>query len=383
MDYAFSGGNPSDAVFQYFSDFYDNRPNTKHLKTLNAFGAPSLEGLVSDLNDLSQADKPIGDVFIGSHGNESGWLKIRLTSILPIQEVDYDTLSKYGGRLRLDPKTTTPASAGQPGTTIHFRACRIGQADPFMQLLKKSFGGNVRVSAAKHFFEYYEITIGPDVTFVIEYLAYSFIISLPKNKALSSRSDVVKAFKNFKYPDTSEPFKYFDGTAIPDAKWNEWVPPKAPKHKAQKPINFSLKAGGRVFTFNTEFRNEPDQAPDAIPYSGPKLDKNQDKAQELALAHLQTLPQYQASAGNPYPVYQRNGFADLSSFVNGHFWRKTTVKGTDALVGERIDYTLQVPIFDPVNDLILHNLMPVTSNAETPAQHNGLDETNTNLFWNQ
>jgi hypothetical protein len=377
VDYAFAVEDPDNAAVATFFEFYDGRAKstkkTTVLRTLSALGAPSLEGLASHLNGLPAADKPIGDVFIGSHGNETGWLEIRITSILPVGEVDFDTLTQFGSRLALQAGTTTPPSAGKPGTTIRFRACRIGQADPFMQLLKKSFGGRVKVSAAKHFFEFGGGTTAAGAT-------YAFLLSVPAAERFKDRKKAVVTFRDHKHPTTGLAFRYYDGSAIPKEKWEEWMPKKAPAHKTRKSFRFDLATAKSRVNLNTEFRAERTVTPDAVPYSGPRL--QQPAARAKALAHLKTLPGYQPSATNPYPIYSRNGFDDLDSFVNGHTWTSTQVKGQDALLGARMEYTLLVPLFDPATGRLLHNLMP-DDGVGPPDPHTGLDETNSNLFWNQ
>lgn len=379
MDYAYAPPDPGDAGIQTFQAFYRGRANTTVLTNLSAIGQPSMEGLARHLNDLPDAEKPVGDVFICSHGNESGWLSIRMTSILPVQDVDYEVLVQFGHRLALDPATITAPAGGNPGTTIRFRACRIGHAEPFMQLLKQSFGGQARVSAARHMFNYGSGNFnGQDVSF--EYLSYGFLVSVPEAGRARTRAVAVQKFRDYRHPVTNNPFAYYDGTAIPAARWEAWIPTGAPAHKSTKDIRFRLAAGEPLFNFKTEFRAERSVTPDAVPYDGPRLE--QPAARQRALAHLQTLPGYQDPPGNPYPIWMRNGFHSLQAFVEGYTWTSTQVQGVDALLGARWEYTLLVPIFNPANNLLLHNLTPANV-AGPPAPRTGLDETNPSLFWNQ
>ena len=374
-DHAFATTTPDDPGIQTFNAFYGGRNNTTMVPRL-VF--ESLEGLVDHLDGLPANERPIGDLFICSHGNESGWLKIRMTSILPVREVDYDVLVQYGGRLALNPATVTPPAGGQPGTTVRFRACRIGQADAFMRLLKQSFGGP-RVSAAKHFFEYGSGSINGQAI-AYEYLAYGFLISVPEAASLQNRAAVVQAFRNYRRPVTNDPFTYYNNVAIPPGAWDGWIPEAAPRHKTSREIHRRLAAGDPLFNFKIEFRNERTQAPDAIPFPGAQ--PAQPAARAAALAHLQTLPGYQPPPGNPYPVYERNGFASLQAFVDGHTWTRTEVSGVPGLVGARREYTLLVPIFDPATNLVLHNLTP-GNRTGPPAARVGLDENDARLFWNQ
>jgi hypothetical protein len=379
MDYAYTEPDANDEGIQNFTNFYDSRANTTVLTTLSGVGFPSLEGLVSHLNGLPTANKPIGDVFICSHGNESGWLSIRMTAILPVRNVDYDVLVQYGPRLALAPATITAPAPGRPGTTIRFRACRIGHAEPFMQLLKSSFGGQARVSASKHLFSYGTgIFSGQSVVF--EFLTYGFLLSVPEAQRIRTRVEAVLAFRNYRHPTSTNPFTYHNGTAIPTARWEEWMPAHAPVHKTTKQIRFRLTATDPLFNFQTEFRAEQLVTPDAVPYSGPPL--AQPAARQRALNHLRTLPRYQPSPTNPYPIYQRNGFDSLQAYVNGHTWTSTQVSGVSALIGTRREYTLLVPIFNPANNLLLHNLMPGNGTGP-PGPRVGLNEMDATLFWNQ
>ena len=317
---------------------------------------------------------------ISNDASVSGWLSIRMTAILPVRDVDYDVLVQYGPRLALAPTTITAPTAGQPGTTIRFRACRIGHAEPFMRLLKSSFGGQARVSASKHLFSYGTGTSSSGQAFVFEFLTYGFLLSVPEAQRIRTRAAAVLAFRNYRHPASNNPFTYYDGTAIPAAKWEEWMPARAPVHKTTKQIRFRLSATDPFFNFQTEFRAEQLVTPDAVPYSGPAL--AQPAARQRALNHLQTLPRYQPPPTNPYPVYQRNGFDSLQAYVNAHTWTSTQVSGVSALIGTRREYTLLVPIFNPANNLLLHNLMPGNGTGP-PAPRVGLNEMDANLFWNQ
>jgi hypothetical protein len=384
MDYAYGPGERLDAGLQAFADFYGSRANTTLVTTLSGVGLPSLEGLVRHLNDLPNHQKPIDDVFICSHGNESGWLEIRLTSILPFGYVDFDTLlavPRLHTRFRLDAGTITAPAAGQPGTTIRFRSCRIGHAEPFMQLLKNAFGGQARISAAKHFF-YYGVGQMNGQDIVYEYLVYSFLLTRRnvRSELLSTRPKVVGAFR-----DAGK--RYYNDTDIPSDRWKAWVPLGRPKDGSTRQVRFRLAAGEPLSGFKTELLIERIDVPHAIPFSGTQ--PNQAIARTRARDHLQTLEEYQADypPGRPagvaaYPAYARNGFSTLTEYVDAHQWTLGEVSGHSALIGSRMEYTLKVPIFDPATNLILHNLVPTnqTGPSEPPP---GIDEMNAALFWNQ
>lgn len=392
MDYAYGPGERQDVAIQTFELFYDHRPNTTFLRTLSSIGLPSLEGLVAHLNDLDSSQKPIGDVYICSHGNESGWLEIRLASILPFGEVDFDALLQVPHRiskLSFNTNTITQPTGGQPGSTVRFRSCRIGHAEPFMQLLKNSFGGQVNVSGAKHFFNLGSGNInGQDL--VYEYLSYNFLLTRRNTRfgeqrfrRLTTREQVILAFRE---EGIARHFTYFDGSTIPNNKWAQWVPRKAPRHKTTKPLELRLSVGFPRFNFDTEFRSERIDAPNAIPYSGQK--PNHAQAVNLARTHLATLPEYQADyppgrpAGvDPYPTYLRNGFSNLDDFVDAHHWKLGQVGGQSALIGSRMEYTLIVAIFDPATDLVIHNRVPISAGPIRAST--GINETNSDLFWNQ
>jgi hypothetical protein len=74
MDYAYGPADGQDSGIQAFAEFYRSRANTGVLTTISAVGLPSLETLVTNLYDLPAGQKPIGDVFVCPHGNESGWI---------------------------------------------------------------------------------------------------------------------------------------------------------------------------------------------------------------------------------------------------------------------------------------------------------------------
>jgi hypothetical protein len=374
VDYAYRppAGNVPDTALDTFGDYYRSRGNTTLLTTLSAIGAPSLESLVRHLNHLDPADKPIGDVFIASHGNDTGWLQIRVASFLPLGNVDYETLLAHRHRLGLATDTTTPAGGGNPGSTVRFRACRIGHAEPFMQLLTAAFGAHVRVTAAKHFFMYGTVTENGQEG-VFEYLAIDHRLPRPDDRRLATRAAAVAAFR-------AGGFHYYNGDAVENAKWGEWIPHRKggalPAHKSTRRLRVRLAAGERAFNLNTEFRVEREVAPDAVPVTG-AVPADQPARRTLARSHLATLAGY---LPGDFPVYERHGFADLPAFVDAHAWQEQQVSGQSALVGHRVDYSVIVPIVGRPGEGLLHNLVPTSQTGPLTAR-TGLDESDTQLFW--
>jgi hypothetical protein len=64
------------------------------------------------------------------------------------------------------------------------------------------------------------------------------------------------------------------------------------------------------------------------------------------------------ASGHPSPVYSRYGYNSLADFVAGWNWAYA-VSGADLnITGNRHEYTLVIPITDPVTNNLVFNFFP-------------------------
>lgn len=120
----------------------------------------TLEGLLGYIE--SKIPKPIGNLFVVSHGNQDGTLSFGLDAADLVRDPAHPTsihgdsrLSPQEVRTALHPasgKSLLPAVGDKidAKTTIHIRGCDLGQNKEFVNLIDEAFGGKGRVVASTH-----------------------------------------------------------------------------------------------------------------------------------------------------------------------------------------------------------------------------------------
>jgi hypothetical protein len=72
-----------------------------------------------------------------------------------------------------------------------------------------------------------------------------------------------------------------------------------------------------------------------------------------------------------WPVYERRGFSDFASYMDGHHWSFDVRGNTLVCVGRRFDYTIVQPIVDrsvtlPANRPLIFNFYPGVGSPDAP-----------------
>ncbi len=161
-DYVFIMGKDS-AKAKKSNPFYTEAEKYFRVHYPNATMVTSertLEGLLSYID--RNVEKPIGNLFVVSHGNEDGTLSFGLND----EDLKKDPAhpKSLHGDSHLSPMELKEAMHPASGksllpsvgakidkrTTIHIRGCDLGQNKEFVNLIDEAFGGKGRVVASTH-----------------------------------------------------------------------------------------------------------------------------------------------------------------------------------------------------------------------------------------
>jgi hypothetical protein len=200
-------------------------------------------------------------------------------------------------------------------------------------------------------------------------------------QALPSRQQLLQDFQN------NQNHKFIDGTAVPAAQWDKWVPKPLPKKgdTGDKKFSFSIEFdptwgikpnGGdfkeaRLFVFNA------DQPVMRTVSGGPASGSSPATRRDFMKGVLSNEPAYQAgyraATGLP-PQYERYGFATLDDFMAAFDW----VYEVEQWISRRYLYAVRIPITKPgtAKQLICNFF----ANRGAAGSFTGMPETNATLF---
>ena len=388
MDFGFAPG--SDSHSGDLRSMFELRPNTRLVKVKR--GLASVHDLIQHLGTSSSVTRPIDNILLGMHANDEGQLKI------PLFAGQGDAWAKFEDleRSLADPKksvaitdATIGFTAGDPIThAVHLNGCNIGLAPKFLVKLKEALGGNVNVSAPKFM---HGATPAPQGVF--EYLGYYFALRRPElfpNDPTTRKPDRAMALSEF---DTAQ-FPLIDGTTVvPKADWDKIIPAN-PNQEIRKQVVSNLGASfGSRTTVKTpwQYRVTPIRFPSrgawTLKYPTPADVPKDPFDQELDLKiDLKKDPRFQVT--HPFPQWEREGFADLDSFMSGYKWNCVARGNTLACTGTRFMFILVVAVNDlatrPPTGIftdgnLLFNFYPKPSSGLS-AITNVIEVTNTKLF---
>ena len=223
---------------------------------------------------------------------------------------------------------------------------------------KEALGGNVEVSAPKLFDRNQNMSQG-----AFEFMGYNFKII--RRDGFDNKKQVVDAFRN-KVPR----FSFIDGTEVPDANWNRWIPDNVGVGiRGGSPfVSFGQQVEGLAsFRLQVEFRhNYPARVAHWTVTVGPLAANPGNDA-----ARLQTLrdslsddPRFQPdypSAERPFPIYQRLGYRSIQEFLDGYHWKFPWKPPNLICTGRRHVYVVGPPVRDQGGNL-LFNYYPDNDN---------------------
>jgi hypothetical protein len=362
--------------------------------------AAFVDGLFTD----GSVTKPVGDVYIGTHAGSDGFLIVKLFRGSvdafgdPTDITDYEVLDQALNPARPAriqdsvvgyPRATPPAADPPPTHSVHIKGCNIGRdrfqpsaapPAPFLVRLKQVFGGNVNVTAPKHF---HGLIPETNHNGMYEYMAQELIV---RTKAVrvrrgfrgfATRDELIAAYK-------AAHLSYHDGTPIPDADWDATLVPR--RMAEDRGIAMTIPLGRTVenltaITVNKQFRIQTERV-DWIHSPGGAVPT--DPGAQLAMLRASIAADARFAATNPWPLYERRGFADFNAYMDGHDWQCTINGGDLVCIGRRFDYTIMLPIVDrsvtpAANRPLIFNFYPGEGSTDAPIL-TGLVESDNHFF---
>lgn len=381
MDYAFV---PGETVHELnLKEFYKRRPNTILVEEVAGKAIVRVDEFLNYLKVEATIIKPIENIIIAAHGNDSGYMGITFADIRfnnstsPDSYTIYETLEVADNSKinNIDP------SLIDANTKLHIKGCDIGQSTPFVQKMKACFGGIVLVSAPKYSHTMYPITeLG-----ILEYFSYDFtIVTRNYFKGKNARRDLIKALQVAN-------FKFLDGvTKIPNTLWTTWLPRAVSEgdRVVGFPVNFLPilidDTGTNLTSYKMDilgaFSAYTDPYEYIIPYASGNAPKNLATQKNDLLSNLNSDPRF--SATHPLPTYARYHYNSIAEFIAGFNWKFSLQNNNKELncYGTRIIYSLAPPITNnPLGaNTLICNVSPNSGNTSPTTPQ--IVETDTRLF---
>jgi hypothetical protein len=363
MDYGFAPG--STAQDKRARNLFARRANTKLVAPKSL---ATVRGFAQHLLTSGTVTRPIDDALIAAHANSEGWIFIPL---FPKQKggTNFETLEKTIAdatkSIAID-DTVIGFTTGDPIMhSVHFKGCNIGKAEPFLTKFREALGGNVMVTAPKHFHGIYEHTAFG----TFEYMAYEFQV---RDKAyFPTRAGILTAFDGVG-------FTYIDGTTVPTGNWDTWVPKKKVSKSVKTPVSAKLGVtiGKRkTIEIEREYRVTTLKFWWSIKFSGGPPPSSSTARQTAFEDSVGNDAAFQST--HDYPMYQRLGYDDLTEFFAGYTWKHDVKKSTLFTTGTRVEYTIVLPITDAAGNLVF-NFHPLSTTPYTAIDN--LNETDSDFF---
>jgi hypothetical protein len=391
VDFAFAPGEQSELkLLQRL--LRDRVDAASGLDTTLVTGRTTVAEFLSHVD--TTATKPTGDLLLGSHGNDTGWMEIDLDSAAE-RTVSYKVLKEAfedpvrRNRLRIPPSLYTDAQGNPVAIRVLIRGCRIGQARKFVDGLKLLFGGQVPVVAAKHFLSVRytdhrrkvrrKTTITPIGSF--EYLAYSNEIV---SKTALTRPQLLAAYR-------AKGFQQFDAlpgspNPIPDL-WDKWLTAAGSIGIGKWPFAYRVSLGrdiGGLTTLSKKFGEFRHLAP-KVTY---RIENPIAAVKSIAgfKQHLSGRPEFQADWGpTDFPLHEQLGHADFDKWFESCTWTPSKDKNANPFVwvGQRHEYNMILPVVEPPmtgkDEKLIYNFFPPRGTGGTAFIE--LLESDTALFY--
>jgi hypothetical protein len=172
--------------------------------------------------------------------------------------------------------------------------------------------------------------------------------------------------------DHIPPFTFIEdnegvASMVPIELWRDWIPDNLRTQGGIRKIRRYVKLGQNVGLGITKLklpisiRHEWTRFPYTIPGV---IDPDTPLAREAKLREsIKNHPKFQPPPENPWPYYRRYGYDSVEEFLDGFSWEcnyyTIADKPTLVCIGRRREYSIRVPIVDPVTQNLLFNLFPV------------------------
>lgn len=312
---------------------------------------------------------PVGDLIIGSHGNDRGWLEIDLDNMAPVY-TNYEVLEQAvtSGSVNIPRVLRERTDGTLVATEFHIRACLIGRCLPFMQKYKQALGGGtISVTGPLHFHCWW---CAPHQGY-FEFLGYGFKVARRDRIPNANRAQLLAAFQ-------AKGYKYIDGTNVPNNMWQTWTPNNFNKKKTRVRVYVNL--GQTIGTLSRlrverQFRHKVVRFQFTI--SGLGANPPHKNARMNALRNEITKHRL-FSSSHSYPMYQRHGFSTANDFINGFNWTFSWKHSNLVCRGRRHEYWALIPLTDPTTGNLIFNFY--ANPGSTYSQIVTLRETDNRLF---
>lgn len=358
MDYAFVHPDP-DTHHDNLRELYRRRTNTR-LRVGGRIGC--VKDLIDDLvldSDV-RITNPVEDLFLASHANSEGvvWFELYRGQGGPTTfERLQDSLTTVRHSVRIPPSlipaVVPPAT---PTHTVHVKGCNVGKEratartprHPFLVKLKEAFGGNVNVTAPKHF---HGATPVPGVG-TFEYLCYQFVVrvkpaSKPARSPLADGPAVRAAFVAAAAATPANPaLRYHDGTtAVTAADWKRFIPAKlrvadGATNERQIQVPLGTTIGVTTVHVPHQVRAEHDKHTEVKTFPGDVPAGTN----HIAAAHTRMRADPKYLDTHDFPVWERKGYPSFDTFIDGHLWTSSVDGNAVTVTGHRWEYTVVVPL---------------------------------------
>jgi hypothetical protein len=384
VDHAWIPGHDADSLMA--KQLYRDRVLAPSLDThvVDLKTVKLLTDLYTELEFTSSVVKPIGDLLLISHGNDSGWMSLDLdsaaattTSFQELKKI-LDPANVHRKTALRIPPTLYTTSAGTVGPTrVLLGGCRVGGAPKFVDALKDVLGGVLPIVAPKHFHMFSpRIRRLSKKKFLLlgtyEFLCYAFgaISTTPLG-----RTDLKKALHDNPKNVT------IDGHPVPDASWEGWLPKTLPRGMGKFAMPVTVPLGRKIEKQTTispgQFRHQPGKY--TVRFPNPTAAQRTQAGLKAGLAAHATM---QPAWG--FPEYEQYGHDTFDEFFASFTWTRPK-KNLDPQVwtGLRHEYLVLVPITSIVpadKGKLLYNFFPPRTGSTLTAIKE-LDETDPRLFY--
>lgn len=302
--------------------------------------------------DVTVTTKPIGDLLLGSHANDRGWLDIDLDDAADLH-VNFQLLKVILNdpvrlaKLRIPPALYQTAQGANAPIKLHLKGCQIGSAQKLVDALKQVFGGVVPVTAPRHFYiaHPWREEKTPDSPGTFEYLDYRTFSVLSKGELSPSQVAADLRSRNPK-------LQFIDGTNVPDDLWAKVIPEKPTSNRHE--LTFSTQLGRKIRNRKT-WPATGQYRWDEIPTFFTKVNPapGDDTLARLKAA-VKASPQFQAGWG--FPIHEQYGHNTPEKYVDAFNWTPTKeVKNGQPVLtwhGSRYEYALLIPITLPPPSIV-------------------------------
>jgi hypothetical protein len=343
---------------------------------------PHVEAFIKHLD--ANVAKPVGDLWILAHGNDSGFMRIYLGSSstkYATYEVLVDIVNDPNQPVRI------PASLHTGPFDVHISGCQIGQAEPVVNKIKEAFDSPRKVTAPKHMH-----IIGPEYKSPFtglasyEFLRYSFELFRlpglqPPGTQFRTKPEIVDAFDN-------QGFRFIrngaTGVPVPRKLWKKVIRKYITITGAAKTydyFNLGQNIGHGVTRLRLactfEHRRDP------FVYNIPQVVTDpgtQSEMMDKFKANIEANPEFDPAYA--FPQYERYGYTNPKDFLDGYSWHCEWLQNNQSMrcTGTRVVYAVKVPITDPATQNLFLNFFPDPVTGTGYSEVKTLKRTDKRLF---